>query len=412
MRIPLYFRIWLAVLAAVAVITLAFGSLWRMSADAPPPREVVVRSESGEVLGEARTRPVVVPGQGIEFLVPMRDGSTLVVQMPPRRGPGERPPPPRPWMRGSSSLWWMLGIVALAVAVGTYPIIRRLTQRLEALRTGVERLGEGDLRARVDESGSDEVAFLARRFNRAAEQIEQLVASQKSLLANASHELRSPLTRIRMGLELMGAANDEAAKAEIGRNITELDQLVDEILLASRLDSRNADVGTFEPVDLGGLAAEECAHAGAELSIASGASPVMVQGVSRLLRRLIRNLLENARRYSGGPVMVELGTEFISAGSQTSSPVGDARALKSEAADRSLHAVLRVRDRGPGVPPEQRERIFEPFYRLPGASERAGGVGLGLALVRSIAQRHGGQIGCEDNPGGGACFVVRLPMKG
>ncbi len=392
MRLPLYLRIWLAVLVAVAVITVSFGWLWRLSADEPPPREVLIRTEDGEVLGSTRTRPVFVPGQGIEFTVAMKDGSTVVIQMPPRRrGPGEGPPPPRPWLRGTDGLLWMLGIVALAVAVGSYPIIRRLTQRLESLRNGVERLGEGDLSARVPVEGSDEVASLARRFNQAAERIEQLVKSHKSLLANASHELRSPLARIRMGLALMEGEADAKVKAEIQRNIDELDQLVEEILLASRLDAREADVGTVEAVDLTGLAAEECAQAGAQLSDSQDGRTVVVNGVPRLLRRVVRNLLENARRYSQGEVTAD---------------------VRHEGDDRCGVAVLRVCDRGPGVPVAQRERIFEPFYRLPGASERSGGVGLGLALVKSIVQRHGGSVRCEDHAGGGACFVVRLPVKG
>jgi signal transduction histidine kinase len=280
----------------------------------------------------------------------------------------------------------MLGIVALAVAVGSYPIVRRLTQRLEDLRRGVERWGEGDLSVRVPESGNDEVAFLARRFNHAAERVEALVKSHKSLLANASHELRSPLARIRMGLELMVPEPAPRTRDEITRNIAELDQLIDEILLASRLDARESDIGTVEPVDLTGLAAEESARAGAELDPVESQQELVVHGVSKLLRRAIRNLLENARRYSPGPVCVSVARH------------GDA-------------AVVRVCDRGPGVPESERERIFEPFYRLRGASERDGGVGLGLALVRSIAQRHHGSAHCEANPGGGACFVLRLPCE-
>ncbi|MGD9551137.1 MAG: sensor histidine kinase, partial [Burkholderiaceae bacterium] len=171
--------------------------------------------------------------------------------------------------------------------------------------------------------------------------------------------------------------------AEILRNIAELDQLVDEILLASRLDAREADVGTFERVDLVGLAAEECARVHAELH--TEAAALEVQGVAKLLRRALRNLLENARRYSQGEITVSVQRQ-------------------------GNMAELRVCDRGPGVPEDLRERIFEPFYRLPGASERAGGVGLGLALVRSIARRHHGSVHCEANPGDGACFVLRLPL--
>jgi two-component system, OmpR family, sensor kinase len=385
LRFPLYLRIWLAVVLAVAVLAVAFGYLWRLQGEPQlPVREVIIRNEAGDILGQVKTRPLRIPGQGLEFQVEMNDGKTLVVQLPPRpRGPGEGPPG-RPWARGPEGLLWLLGLVALAVAIGTYPIIRRLTQRLDDLRVGVERWGEGDLSARIDERGTDELAFLAQRFNHSAERVEALLKSHKSLLANASHELRSPLARIRMGLELMEPAGAEASHAEIRRNIGELDQLIDEILLASRLDAKESDVGTFESVDLTGLAAEECARAGAELVPAADGKPLVVQGVAKLLRRAVRNLLENARRYSNGPVTVELVRE-------------------------GANAVVRVRDRGPGVPPAERERIFEPFYRLAGASERHGGVGLGLSLVRSITQRHRGSVSCEDQPGGGACFVLRLP---
>jgi two-component system OmpR family sensor kinase len=325
---------------------------------------------------------VRVPGQGAELKVEMNDGSTLIVQFPPRQRRAGEGPPARPWFRSQEGLFWMLLIVAVAVAIGTYPIIRRLTQRLEHLRRGVERWGQGDLSVRVNEAGSDEVAFLARRFNQAAERVEALVKSHKSLLANASHELRSPLARIRMGLELMAETPTAGARDEISRNIAELDQLIDEILLSSRLDARESNIGEIEPVDLTGLAAEECARAGAEL-VESGHG-IVIDGVPRLLRRALRNLLENARRYSRGDVEVEVQRE-------------------------GANATVRVSDHGPGVPPAERERIFEPFYRLAGVSEREGGVGLGLALVRSIATRHHGSVRCEASPWGGASFVLTLP---
>jgi signal transduction histidine kinase len=244
-------------------------------------------------------------------------------------------------------------------------------------------------------------------------------------LANASHELRSPLTRIKMGLELMtptvgtdvSALPSEGAnfrrggssgnspsllifnkhKDEISRNINELDQLIAEILLASRLDSAQADVGTFETVDLTGLAAEECAKSGADLQVLSE-SAIAVQGVPKLLRRLMRNLLENANRYA----IKNRATPQVESVLLT---------LAIEGAGEQKTAVLRVTDHGPGVPVELRERIFEPFYRAPGASERDGGVGLGLALVKSIAERHGGSVRCEAVASGqGACFVVTLPI--
>ncbi len=438
----LYLRIWLAVVAAVAVLTLVAGWLARMEAEREraqrPGREIVVRNQAGEIIGQDRVRPNRVPGQGPEFQITMRDGTTLYIQLPrPIRplgagggaGGGQAAPGA---VRLPFSFAWLLGLVGLAVAVGTYPVVRRLTKRLETVQQGVERWGAGDLSTRLSEQGSDEVAFLANRFNHAAERIEtllttqktllesqkKLLASQKSLLANASHELRSPLTRIRMGLELLGGPSFSksgetknsdsinlqptnstapheawpALKEEISRNIAELDQLIEEILLASRLESQEAGMGTVEAVDLIGLAAEECArvHADLDAQLApsdGGAAPteLVVQGVSKLLRRALRNLLENARRHAAGDITVSL------------------RRTDGQ-------AVIKVCDHGLGVPPELRERIFEAFYRLPGATERDGGVGLGLALVKSIAIRHGGSATCEPHSPRGACFVISLPL--
>ncbi|MDY0107072.1 MAG: ATP-binding protein [Giesbergeria sp.] len=395
----LYLRIWLAVVGGVAVLTLVVGWAWRMAAEqnalqaaTPPPREIVLRDAQGEplVTGLA-TRVPGPPGEGMELRIDAPDGQSYRLQMAPRAPRGDRPGGPGRrsdaafWMRPPFGFVWMLGLVGLAVAVGVFPIIRRLLSRLEELQRSVQRFGEGDLATRVPVHGHDEVADLSRQFNAAAARIETLVQSHKSLLANASHELRSPLTRIRMGLELMGGNQPSPTfREEILRNIAELDQLVDEILLASRLDAREADVGTVERVDLVGLAAEECARVDADLD--ASADMLEVAGVAKLLRRALRNLLENARRYSQGEITVTLRRS-------------------------AEMAEVRVYDHGPGVPEPLRERIFEPFYRLPGASERAGGVGLGLALVRSIAQRHGGSVQCEDRPGGGACFVLRLPLQ-
>ena len=418
----LYLRIWLAVVATIAVVTLVAGWLGSKEAERErsnrPVREITIRNADGVELGNASARPTLVPGQGAEFHVPLKDGSKLIVQFsrpprpmgqmgPPDGGPVrpgfERPPGAgRPGGKpANSSLWpfnfvWMLVALAIAVALGTYPIVRRLTKRLETAQAGVERWGSGDFSTRLDETGHDEVAFLAKRFNHAAERIEQLLAeqkallaSQKSLLANASHELRSPLARIRMGLELMkpsmSAEKYQSELAiEINRNITELDQLVEEILLASRLDAKETDLGTVERVDLLGLVAEECASFEVELDF-DPAAAFMVNGVVKLLRRALRNLLENARRYAGGAASVSLQRH------------GD-----------WVH--LQVCDGGPGVPEAFQTRIFEGFFRLPGSSERDGGVGLGLALVKSIVTRHGGSASCFNRPEGGTCFEIRLPL--
>ncbi|MCB2034444.1 MAG: HAMP domain-containing protein, partial [Ottowia sp.] len=288
------------------------------------------------------------------------------------------------WLRPPYGFVWMLALAGLAVMAALFPVARRLTRRLVSLQHGVQRWGEGDLSVRVPASGSDEVADLTRHFNTAADRIETLMgeqaallASQKSLLANASHELRSPLARIRMALELMPSAGEPGAlpartRTELARNVAELDALVEEILLASRLEAREADLGSVEEVELLALLAEESARVGAAFEPDTGAGEVLVRGVPRLLRRAVRNLLENAVRY---------GRSVTAIAAAQAEPV----LVRLVPAGRDVEIV--VGDRGPGVPPAQRERIFEPFYRLPGASEREGGVGLGLALVRQIAER-------------------------
>jgi len=330
--------------------------------------------------------------------VPLSDGRVLLVRRRgqladgPRREPGaagDRPDGPPfglrpPLFLGSGvGLGVMLVVLFFAVAIGAWPVVRRLTRRLEALQQGVERFGAGQLQQRVNDSGRDEVAAVASSFNRAAERIEALVHSHQSLLANASHELRSPLARLKMAVAMLeDSAPEQRArlKREIDTNIAELDALVEEVLLASRLDAQSR-VERRDTVDLLAVAAEEAAHVGAAVQ-ADGA--VVLRGDERLLRRAFRNLLENARRYGGSEVSV-----------------GVAR--------RSGSVEVRVFDRGPGVPAEMRERIFEPFFRMPGHAEREGGVGLGLSLVKQIAERHGGRVHCEERAGGGSCFVISLP---
>ncbi|MBX3635838.1 MAG: HAMP domain-containing histidine kinase [Rubrivivax sp.] len=295
------------------------------------------------------------------------------------------PPLRPPWLPEGVGLVLLLALLFLAVAAGAWPVVRRLTRRLEALKQGVEAFGAGALHQRVAEDGRDEVAALAASFNQAATRIEALLRSHQSLLANASHELRSPLARLKMAVAMLDDAEPAqraALKQEITTNIGELDALVEEVLLASRLDA-GAALDRREPVPLLALAAEEAARHGAAVD----GDDVSVPGDERLLRRALRNLLENARRYGGGEVQVQI--------------------LR-----RGATVELTVSDGGAGVPEAYRERIFEPFFRLPGHAEREGGVGLGLSLVRQIAERHGGSVRCEARAaaeGGGSRFVLALP---
>jgi len=293
-----------------------------------------------------------------------------------------RPPGPRPGLRILS----IMLIVAGGVGLTAYPVAARLTRRLEALRSGVERWGAGGLSLRVDDDGDDEVAVVARTFNAAAARIEQLLNAQKALLANASHEVRSPLARLRVAVELWLADPRPDLHDEILRDLAESEQLVDEILLASRLDHNGATAAHTVRVDLLGLAAEETARLEAGVaSVSDGGDPVEIEGDATLLRRLIRNLLENAARHGRPPIRIAVTR-------------------------REGGARIAVSDCGEGIAPAERERVFEPFYRPAGRGESAGGWGLGLSLVRQIARRHGGEVVCDAQPGGGSRFVVDLAM--
>jgi signal transduction histidine kinase len=407
----LYLQVYLTIVGSLVLVVLTAGLLWHFVAGVPPfgqPFEI-----AGEVVAElvpAPDAPLAVQQNAIERLalrlgadlalfgrageplasagrrlpapsrggraggwlrtpmgpavsIPLPDGRWLVARLPPRQRPS------------ALVLAAFLGAIALAVAIGARPVVRRLTGRLERLQRGVESLGAGDLAARVKVEGRDEVARLAESFNQAAARIERLVDAHRVLLANASHELRTPLTRIRLGLELIEAQPER--KMELAKDIAELDQLVDEILLMSRLDATD-ELDAREDIDLAALAAEECArYDDCELE----GKPVMVRGDPMLLRRMIRNLVENAELHGVPPIEVTVER-------------------------RDDRALLRVSDRGAVIPPDARERLFSSFYRVPGRCG-AKGTGLGLALVRQIARRHGGDATYE--PERGSCFTVALP---
>jgi signal transduction histidine kinase len=242
----------------------------------------------------------------------------------------------------------------------------------------VEDLGRGDLKTRAPVEGRDEVAHLAGSFNRAADRIERLVEAQRRVLIHASHELRSPLARLRMSVEMMPGTDEQ--KGRVARDLAELDGMIDEVLEASRLEVRGA-VERKEGVDLLALLAEEGARTGTDV----GGEAITVEGDPRLLRRLVRNLFENARRHGGGgPIEARVERRGTSG------------------------ARISVLDRGPGVPDDERERIFEPFHRPARSPETGQGYGLGLALVRQIACAHGGEARCRPREGGGAVFEVDL----
>jgi signal transduction histidine kinase len=421
MRKRLYLQIYLALCMALGLFALAASAVWMMGprdreadvfldgmasliAETMPPADrpageqkaaldkLAARFESHLTLLDARGEAIAsvgppisvkrLPERGSGIVHAPRHGMLAVLALPDGRrlladheGRHKHAP---------FGAVLMIALFAGLLALAALPVARRLVRRLERLQAGVETLGRGDLRARVNVEGRDEVAELARSFNRAAERIEKLVHAQKEALATASHELRSPLARMRVALELLGADARPDVRERISGDIAELDELIGEILLTSRLDA-SPDVDKREHVDLLALVAEEGARVGADV----GGSPVLVRGDARLLRRLVRNVFENARRYGRGS------------------------AIESEVARASDgRAVVRVSDRGPGIPADERERVFEAFYRRSGTSEgEGGGVGLGLALVRRIAESHGGSARALARDGGGTTIEVTFSVS-
>jgi signal transduction histidine kinase len=388
----LYLRIYLAVVASLIAFAFVAAFAWRVFGEAWVSDETlatVARNVLPPATASASEQQTALERLARDLRIDLAlfapDGSRIArvgrpIEAPQQVGRQHRMRGPPVWAARLEDGRWLaaraprhggpgigilvLALILLAIAVGAYPVVRRLTLRLERLQRGVTALGEGDLSARVRVEGRDEVARLAESFNQAAERIERLVGANKLMLASASHELRTPLARIRMAVELMKERADPVRKRELEHDIAELDALIDEILLASRLDALPG-VEDGEAVDLLALAAEEASRYGIE---AEGES-LIVRGDARLLRRMIRNLLENAKRHGAAPVTLTVKGRDLS-----------------------------VCDAGSGVPEGDRERIFQPFYR------GARGSGLGLSIVRQIARKHGGDVRCD-----GRCFVVRLP---
>ena len=308
------------------------------------------------------------------------------VSPPPRRAAGKR----RGWHRAWRSPGWVLRLpddrflvvdlrrrapihpalglllyltlISLAVLAVAYPFVRRLTRRLENLQHSVVQIGSGDLSARAEVKGRDEVASLAASFNESAERITHLIASNKMLLANASHELRTPLARIRLGIEMANKGLNAKRREQLQQDIAELDGLIEEILLMSRLDTdQKPHLG--DDVDVLALAAEECArYEGCDLM----GTTAPMRGNEKLLRRLLRNLLDNAFKHGAAPVTVAVASDLNA-------------------------TTLTVRDAGPGIPPDAREHVFDPFFRARG-KQNVPGFGLGLSLVRQIAELHDGEV--------------------
>ncbi|MFG2820984.1 ATP-binding protein [Kitasatospora sp. NPDC048365] len=292
----------------------------------------------------------------------------------------------------TAALGGLSAVLVATVGAVTWRATGRALRPVEAIRAEVAAIGDRDLDRRVPEPGSDdEIARLAHTMNAMLDRLEAAGVRQRRFIADASHELRSPLAVLRTQLEVAHTHPDPEVRATMVagalQDTDRLQSLSADLLLLARLDSTGHD-GPTEPVDLAELVRTAIEGRGHQphavtLDLTDG---ITTTGNPMWLGRLLTNLLDNAQRHARQSVTVRL--------------VGDRRTGR---------AVLDVTDDGPGVPPAEREKVFERFTRLDDARSRDdGGTGLGLPIARDIAALHGGTLTIEDTPGG-CTFRTRLP---
>ena len=288
----------------------------------------------------------------------------------------------------------ILAVTTLTAFLLAFPMVRRLGR----LERAAQRISEGELQARAEVSSRDAFGSLARRFNRMADRVQELLQSQRQLIRAVSHELRTPLSRLRFDLEMLAQSSDPAKQAEraasMEEDLDELEQLIQELLTYIKAGDRALELNR-EPVQSGPLIRELLPwltkHTrGAAVSVTL--DPEADEGLPALdadpvhLRRAVKNLLENAARHAEARVVV-----------------------RREVQGGLL--VISVCDDGPGIPADQRQRVLEPFARLDDSRSRgSGGVGLGLAIVTEIARAHGGDLKVGEAPEGGAAFALGWPV--
>jgi two-component system osmolarity sensor histidine kinase EnvZ len=278
----------------------------------------------------------------------------------------------------------LLALVATTVLTLLTALVlaRRITKPLELFSAAAKRIGEGDIPESFPETGIRELSGLAATFNRMALQVRDLLANRTTLLAGISHDLRTPLARMRLAIEMLPANADPKLVARLQHDVEEMNQLIGEFLVLSR----ELQKGPPQRLELGALLEELADNEGTRVQLQTHAN-VSVTVDPMALRRIVTNLLGNAIRYGAGkPVEIELAAV-------------------------SNQAVIGILDRGPGIPAQELENVFHPFYRLETSRSNAtGGSGLGLAIARQLADANGWKIELLPRDGGGIEARLTLPL--
>lgn len=276
-------------------------------------------------------------------------------------------------------MWW--GAAALCLAMlGAYMIVSRLNRPLKAMAAAARTVGRGEMPPRLSESGPTELADLAHAFNQMSHDLQQLDADRALILAGVSHDLRTPLARLRLGVEMCGA--DPADVDAMVSDIEDMDRIIGQFLEFSRVDGGE----TLAPLNLAALADELSAlyaRRGFPLTVRSSGTS-LVTARPQALRRAITNLIENAINYTGAAPELETGST-------------------------GGRPFIRVLDRGPGIPASETERVKRPFTRLESARTNTKGSGLGLAIVDRIVRGQHGEFRLGPREGGGLDASILLP---
>jgi signal transduction histidine kinase len=309
---------------------------------------------------------------GVSFVVqaPLRDGTLVTLDSRQQRDSST-------W---SYRLLASLGIVLVAIVAIALIAVRWVTRPLNTLAEAAEHLGGNIDRPPLDENGPAEVSRAARAFNTMQQRISKLIAERARVFAAMSHDLKTPITRLRLRAELL---DDPALRSKFEHDLVEMEKMV-----ASALDLVRG-LENHEPIQLVDISAllkaiaEDAKVAGGSVKV-EGPAAAPYSGRPHALKRCFANLIENAVKY-GRSAMVSM-------------------------IEGPQRLEIRIRDRGPGIPEGELERVFDPFYRLERSRNReTGGTGLGLTIARNIARAHGGELVLQNLPQGGLEAVVRLP---
>ncbi|MES1210345.1 MAG: HAMP domain-containing sensor histidine kinase [Pseudomonadota bacterium] len=288
---------------------------------------------------------------------------------------------------------FLLGLPAVVLWVAAGKVARRIARPLYHMTRAAQDLGSGNLKARVatDDLGFDELGVLSHAFNDMAARLERQRADERELLAAVSHELRTPLARIRLLVEI-GRQRTHGGPApvndgpppldEIEREAIEIDALVGELLASARLEFQAVTPKPLDAVEVARRALERAGEPAIKLH--APAAPVPLGADPTLLARALANLVDNARKHGGGLQRLAVTAD-------------------------DTWVAFTVTDGGPGFAPGDEVRVFDRFYRGAGGGHAHGSLGLGLSLVKRIADAHGGRVSAANDPGGGARLVLELP---